>query len=382
MVRHPLQSNPSLRLQRYILRQLVVAFVIAVIAVNGAIWVSGSLNHLKYVLDFGMPLTDYLYLNLMLFPVNFTSTIMPCSVIAVLFVYNRLAADREMICMQAAGIANSHLLLPAIYFAAIVTAILAVQVSYLGPFGFRELRDKTFETRHAGLALDLRADEFNSVAETLTIYVGRRSGRRDYEDVLVWERQDPDQPLTLIAERAKLIDADGVPFMILIDGNQQTHDRREETVTIAYFEQYTINLTRYMKGGAERQRGFPEVALTDLVSLLHDESGSTIAARAWQEIHTRFGAMATTLASMAVALGLLVTAPLNRRGQILRVAVVIGGMIGLEGSVAGLVNLLPTLPGAAYLIYIATGSIAAMSIILVLRRKLPGRTERQILNRS
>ena len=92
------------RLTLYLFRHLIVATLFVTAGLTLVIWLTQSLRLLEIVVDGGAPI--YLFLQLMLVTLpTFLSIVLPIGLLAaVLFTYNRLTMDSELVVMRAAGL--------------------------------------------------------------------------------------------------------------------------------------------------------------------------------------------------------------------------------------------------------------------------------------
>ena len=82
-----------MRINAYILRQLTIAFVIAVLSLTCVVWLSQSLRFIDMIVNRGLPLSTFVYLTVLLLP-SWLSIVMPIAGFAsVLFTYNRMLND-------------------------------------------------------------------------------------------------------------------------------------------------------------------------------------------------------------------------------------------------------------------------------------------------
>ncbi len=106
------------RMDRYVFRQLLTALVAATSALVALIWLTQSLRFVELVVNRGLSLWVFLQLTGLLIP-NFVAVILPITTFVVVqFVYGRLAGDRELTVMRAAGMSPLALSRPALALAA------------------------------------------------------------------------------------------------------------------------------------------------------------------------------------------------------------------------------------------------------------------------
>ena len=87
----------------YIFRQLSLATLFVALALTCAIWLTQSLHFVKLIVNRGMSLGSFLELTLLLLP-TFLLIILPIALfLAVLFAYNKMVSDRELVIMRTTG---------------------------------------------------------------------------------------------------------------------------------------------------------------------------------------------------------------------------------------------------------------------------------------
>ncbi len=322
-------------MQRYIFRQVLVTFLIVQGAIIGMSWIIGSMNHLRWVINNGMPFADYMYFNFLLIPINFKGLVTPSAVIAVIFVYNRLNSEREAVAMSAAGLSHLRLAMPGLVFAMLLAAFMAVHLAYISPMSYREFRAISHKLDNAGLVLNLKEKEFTSVAPDLAIYVGTRHSNSEFERVLVWETKDADEPLAVTAEQAKLIFDHEKPFFAMFNGTQQVYDRESRSISFTDFEQYTLNLEQYIQESWDPAAELRELYLPQLWALAHADPPRP---KFRKYAFSRVAAAIKLIAIVAAVLAILLSGPFNRRGQAWRIVIAVATLFAVEGVVAVLVN--------------------------------------------
>ena len=93
-----------MRITFYLGRQVLIAMGLVVVALTCIIWLSQSLRFIELIVNRGLPLWTFLQLTVLLLPAWLTLVLPISCFAAVLFVYNRLTSDRELMVMAAAGL--------------------------------------------------------------------------------------------------------------------------------------------------------------------------------------------------------------------------------------------------------------------------------------
>ena len=92
------------KLNTYIAKQIVVGFLLVSFSLMSIIWLTQSLRFVDLITNKGIAVSLFVKMTSLLMPRIFT-ILSPISLFAaVLFVYNRMLSDRELVVMKAAGI--------------------------------------------------------------------------------------------------------------------------------------------------------------------------------------------------------------------------------------------------------------------------------------
>ena len=99
-------------LDRYILRQCFGIMMFVTAALSAAVWLAQSLRLIDLIVNRGLSVEVFLYLAVLILP-RFLDIVLPIGVfIAVLFVFNRLTAESELVVMRSAGLSPLALAKP------------------------------------------------------------------------------------------------------------------------------------------------------------------------------------------------------------------------------------------------------------------------------
>ena len=109
------------RLDIYIFRQVLFALVMATGGLTALIWLTQSLRFVDLVVNRGLSFFVFIHLTALLIP-SFVAVILPITTYVVIqFVYQRMATDRELTVMRAAGLSPWALARPALAVALLAT---------------------------------------------------------------------------------------------------------------------------------------------------------------------------------------------------------------------------------------------------------------------
>jgi lipopolysaccharide export system permease protein len=311
-------AAPPTRIDRYMFRQLLVALVASSGGLVALIWLTQSLRFVELVVNRGLTFRVFLQLTALLIP-SFVAIILPITTFVVVqFVYQRLAGDRELTVMRAAGLSPLMLARPALALAGVTMAACFALNLYIVPQSLRAFREFQFEIRNRIVAFLLQEGVFTPVSDDLTVYVRKRDTDGTLHGILVDDARQPNSHATILAERGRLVESAGVPQVLLVNGSRQELDRQTGRLDVLTFAENTIDLAQAGKGEETRLRDPTEMSLGELFNPPPGALGEHDVGKAVVEAHRRLASPFTALSFAMVGLVAVLTGSFRRHGGILR----------------------------------------------------------------
>ncbi|MSO88487.1 MAG: LPS export ABC transporter permease LptF [Rhodospirillaceae bacterium] len=362
-------------INQYVMRNLVATTAFVTMVLICATWLTQSLRFVELIVNRGMSLEAFGQLTLLLMP-SFLTVIGPIALFAaVLFTYNRLTMDSEMIVLRSVGLGPGALARPALILAlAAVAAGYALSLYFL-PWSYRQFKDLEVSFRSDYSAILLQEGVFTVVTEGVTVYVRSREPDGELRGLLVHDNRVVDRPVTLMAEKGALIaDASGLR-VIMGNGNRQQFDYGGGRLSLLNFDRYTVDLGRFNKEILNRWREPRERYVHELL-FPDDSAGDRFYYDKLQaEGHNRLVMPLYSFAFTLIALAAMLSGKFNRRGQTRRVLGAILAVIVLQGMSMGIQNVAARLPNLIPLMYagVLTPMLAAFFVLFrePRRRRLP-----------
>lgn len=338
-------------LDRYVLRQVLIATALVAATLTCAIWLTQSLRFVELIVNRGLTIGTFFYLTMLLLP-SFLWLLLPISLFAaVLFTYLRLTTDSELVVMRSFGRSPLQLAMPGLVLAGIVSAACYALAFYFLPIAYRDFKDLEFTVRNDFAGLMLREGSFNPIAPGMTVYVRSREASGDLVGILLHDNRKADAPVTMVAERGRLAIADGGPRVVLVSGNRQELERATGRVRILYFDRYSVDIGKIGERTADRWREPRERFMHELFGSARDDTDRQNRGRLRAEGHNRLVAPLLPVSMTLVAIAALLAGDHNRRGQNSRVlaAVVLAAL--LQASNLSMQNVATKWPAAVPLLY-------------------------------
>lgn len=315
------------RLDIYIFRQLFLALVAVTGGLTALIWLTQSLRFVELVVNHGLSFFVFLHLTGLLIP-SLAAVILPITTYVVIqFIYQRLAGDRELTVMRAAGLSPFALARPGLVLAILSVAACYVLNLWLVPVSLRAFREFEWEIRNSMAAFLIQEGVFTQVSPDLTVYVRSRDPDGTLRGILVDDARDKTAHATIIAQRGRMVEGPDGPRVVLLDGSRQVIDHQTGRLNILSFKQNDIDLADDQQNGATRPADMSEVSLH---ALLHPHPQNPADAPKWvAEAYKRLTTPLTALSYGMVGLLTVLTGTFRRYGGFVRPLASIGTVVGL-----------------------------------------------------
>jgi len=310
-------------LNRYILRQCLSVMLFVTGALTAAVWLAQSLKLVDLIVNRGLSAEIFLYLALLIVP-KFLDIVVPIATfIAVLFVFNKLITESELVVMRAAGLSPLGLAKPVFELGAIAWLILMFLSMYLLPVSNRQFKDMQFEIRNRFVSSLLQDGAFTTISDKLTIFIGSRNERGEVLGLMIDDERDPKHPITILAQRGAFVDTGGGTRIIMVNGDRQQYDRATGKLSILTFDRYVLDLDMMRDAPEVRSREAQERFLGELFFPPRDLDQGTRDAY-FVEGNERLMVPLTAFSFAIIPLACLLPGEFNRRGQLKRVLAAVG----------------------------------------------------------
>ncbi len=358
------------RIGRYIFRQVFWATALVIAGLVCVLWLTQSLKMIEMIVNRGLPISMYLTMTVLVLP-KFLGVILPIALFtAVLFTYNKLGVDSELVALRASGVSETRLAAPALALAAIVT-VLGYGVSlYVMPASYRAFSDLRQVVRNTYAEVVLEEGVFNAMSEGVTVYVRGRSPNGELLGILVHDERDPARPVTMMAQRGALIAGADGPRVLMIQGTRQQVSNTGGALSLLYFDRYLFEIGQTGTPGGVRWREAHERYLHELFTPADQAGQAQFLRRLRVEGHHRLSAPLLALSFAMIGLACLLCGQFSRRGQASRILVAAVLVVVVEIVALSLKNLAEKTPELILLFYVnASLPIAVGGYFLIGRRR-------------
>ncbi|MDW3207954.1 MAG: LptF/LptG family permease [Alphaproteobacteria bacterium] len=313
------------RINRYIMRQVVGVTVFATVVLCVAVMLVQSVRLIDLIVNRGLPLTEFAFMASLMVP-RFVALVMPIALFgAMLFTYNRMINDSELVVMRSAGMSTASLAKPGLVVAVLASIVCLGMTLYIMPKAAQEMRFHVEKNRSQWGAALLHEGRFTTVDSTITLFVKEREGAELF-GILYHNQEDPEAPYTIMAERGAVVETESGPRILVVRGSRQTF--QDGTLHLVEFDRTVIDIGGPAKGHNPGWRQ-PEERL--LPALFNPDMSNTndryYADKLRAEGHNRLATALLPIAYSVVALAFVLRGGFSRQGNLISLIGAVTAMI-------------------------------------------------------
>ncbi|MBR1544373.1 MAG: LPS export ABC transporter permease LptF [Alphaproteobacteria bacterium] len=347
-------------IDKYIAKQILFGLFIVSSILLGIAWFSQIIRLLSYLVNNNLSFWAFLKMTSLLLP-DLLVIILPIALFAViLFVYNRLTSDKELIIMEAVGMSVRDLSKPTLFLTSIITLLCFFVTLYISPIYATKYRTFLFDSQNDISAILIQEGEFNQITEGLTIYV-KSSKDNILSDIFINDQRQKNRIRTILAERGIISTTNNNISLALVNGSIQ--EKAKEKYTFGSFEKYTADLGVVAKNAVRSKRP-AELSLIELLNAKElgyaDEKNYP---KYLVEFHKRLVQPLYNMIFSLIGLLAIFKSPLNKRSNSKNMIFAVSGMIGYQMLYISLFNMLRVHPNSYPIIY----AITLISIIVMIK---------------
>ena len=290
-----------MQFDRYLFAQMIRTTIAVSITLVGIMWLFQTIRILEVVINRGAPISEFLLMSVTVIPLWLTIAVPIGAFVAVTWVFHRAIADRELLVMQASGRSAFQLARAPLGLGILLTFLLALNSTILLPMSFGVYKQVQFKVRNSIPTVMLQDDVFIDVVEGMTMLIGEKFDDGLARDVFIHDERTEGKIITLTARVGKFIERDGLPAVLLQDGERMELGNDEEAGAKLLFDTHTVTMAPQGRKEATRMPiDMNEDSITNLLDPAKSPSPAYINQRL-AEGHYR-------IVSPALALVLVLTA--------------------------------------------------------------------------
>lgn len=322
----------------YLFRNLLLVTLFTAVTLAGIVMLTQSIRFLELIVESGASGWAFWLVTLLALP-RFFEVILPLALtISIIFLYNRMNADSELVVARAAGLSPLQLARPALFLAGVTVVLMVWITGWLAPSSVSSMQQVRGVLKAQYSTLLFREGVFNAAGKDITVYIRDRAPSGELNGLMIHDTRDPGNPVTILAKRGVILSGDEGQQVLVYDGTRQDINPRNGALNNLQFQRYTIDLP---DGGPVRQRRrepdertLSELFHLDEAALQRPGTQEEFMREIWRRMAMPFLSLTFTM----VALAFMVLGPVNRRGQSTRIVTALLAIILLQAAYIGLAS--------------------------------------------
>ena len=332
--------------------------MLLLLILTGLAWMVQIVAMMKFLVNYGVELSNFLGLTAMMIPF-IVSIILPfVTFITVLFVYNKMIGDNEVVVMASSGCSPAQIARPALFLAGILVVVHFVLNLWIVPMTQAKFYDTQWNLRYGLAHMKLQESAFTEITHGLVVYVDKVSGH-DLNQVMLSDMRDEKSQVTIFAKTGKLVTTMRGLSIVMTDGSLHainngnvigTFDTFDMDLSIAEKNNDTAFKARCMSTGA-------------LFKSLQTELGPKQYKTVMSELCNRLYAPLMNFILVAICLAVLLRSSLLRRRTSFAPAI---SVIAMGAVMAVFMTLSNMLTGIVDFWFLGGGIVLLMCITMVI----------------
>lgn len=335
-------------------------------------WINRAVVLFDQLIADGQSAGVFLELTLLSLP-NIIRIVLPLSAfVASVYVTNRLAADSEMVVVQATGYSPFRLARPVAVFGLIVAALTGVLTNFLVPASAARLDDRQDEIAETATARILQEGQFLTPAEGVTVYIGEITPAGELRQVFLSDTRSAVENVTYTAANAYLVRTARGPQLVMVEGMAQTLRLADRRLVTTGFSDLAYDIGALMPDSGDDRRNAREVGTFDLLfptPALEAETRRS-AGELVAEGHDRFAQAMLGLVGALLGFSALMVGGFSRFGLWKQIGLAVVLVLLVKLIEAGVVAAVRAEPAVWPLMYLpgATGLFLSLALLVLAAR--------------
>ena len=295
-------------LDKYFLRQLIGIFIMLLLILTGLAWMVQIMSMMKFLISYGVKLSSFLGLTVMMVPFILSIIVPFVTFIAILFVYNKMIGDNEIVVMASSGTSPGKIARPALLLAGLLTAANLVLNVWIVPATQAKFYDTQWNLRYGLAHLKLQEGAFTEMTRDLVVYVDKVSGY-DLNHVMLSDTRKDKSQMIIFAENGKLITTMRGLSIVMTKGALQATGNGS---IIGTFDSFDMDLSIATKNNSSSFKS-RRMATGDLIKYASQDIGDKQRKTVLTELCNRFLQPLMNFILAALCLAILLRSSLLRR---------------------------------------------------------------------
>ncbi len=235
-------QEATMQFDRYLFGQMIRTTIAVSVTLVGIMWLFQTIRLLEVVINRGAPISNFLLMSVTVIPLWLTIAVPVSAFVAVIWVFQRAVADRELLVMQASGRSALQLARAPLALGILLTLVLIVNSVMVLPQSFGIYKRVQFEVRNSIPTVMLQDNVFIDVVDGLTMLIGEKLDDGLAKDLFIHDERTEGKVITMTARVGQFVERDGLPAVILQDGERIELLKSGDSGATLLFDTHTVTI--------------------------------------------------------------------------------------------------------------------------------------------
>lgn len=284
--------------------------------------------------------------------------ILPISTfIAVLYTYQKLHQERELIAMRAAGLSSKRIAMPAILIGLLLTGFGYYNSFVLLPKTTKIFKNMQYDLKEDITATLIKENQFNELAPHLTIFILNKVRAQEFKGIVIQDGRNPLRKFTYISDVGRFEPIPGGLRLTLLRGSQQ--ELSDGGIKQVKFDQLIHEISLEKQSVYRKDTNSMEKNIGFLLAPPPDQAynDAKLIKKYIVAGHERVTSSLYILAFMLLCMALLFKGPYQRRGDHKKIGMIVLIAFALQTGAIAVKNISYSLPFMTIFLYIVPISV-------------------------
>ena len=232
---------------KYIFLNILKPFLVISLVLTGIVWLSRSLKYIDLIINKGLSLSSYFWFVSLIAPKILALLLPLISFVAVIYTYQKLKGESELLIIETFGLSKLFLMVPAIIFGGIVAICLLIIEVYLSPNNYKTFKSFQSELRSNFVMSTLEAGSFHNPIRGLTVYIDKANKNGEVKNILIHDTRNKEIESTILAKQGILTNYGNKTKVIVFDGTRYVFNYKNKKTSILNFSKYEFQIITEIK---------------------------------------------------------------------------------------------------------------------------------------
>ena len=227
---------------KYIFLNILKPFLVISLVLTGIVWLSRSLKYIDLIINKGLSLSSYFWFVSLIAPKILALLLPLISFVAIIYTYQKLKSESELLIIEIFGLSKLFLMLPAMLFGLIIALFLLLIEVYLSPSNYKTFKTFQSDLRNNFVMSSLEAGSFHNPMKGLTVYIDKASKNGVVENILIHDTRNKEIESTILAKQGILTNFENNTKVVVFDGTRYVFNYKNKKTSILNFSKYEFQI--------------------------------------------------------------------------------------------------------------------------------------------